>query len=499
MITKKIINFSNIIFSGLVLCSCSLAPKYNQPNLDLPEDVVFDDDIYEKYATKEWWKIFNDDVLNRLENEALQYNKDLESSIARIDEARAAAGIAYADFWPTVGLSAQYSRTSISKNTYMMKAFDHMGGGSNQIIDNNQNNYTLGAQISYELDLFAKIKNSNDAAVHNLLATKAAADTMYIAITASVAKLYFSLIALDEKLEIAKKTLKSRDETLSIYEKRFENGYCTELDLLRVRAEKSSVESVVFNTETQLAQAETALSVILGKSPREIVNSSNARGVKLSNIDILDVIPRNVTSELMYRRPDIKQAEMQLMAANANIGVARSYFFPVISLTGSNGYEGVDFKDLGSSFSNTWSFVPKITLPIFNAGKVKYNIEAAKAKYAQAESFYKKTVMNAFKEAKDAIVMNVQNRKILAASIDQKNALKKSYELATKQKDTGYIGLVDLLDVERNLLSAELNETNAKLNLLNSVVDLCKALGGGWKSSDHFDKNLNKKENNPKN
>ena len=172
---------------------------------------------------------------------------------------------------------------------------------------------------------------------------------------------------------------------------------------------------------------------------------------------------------------------MQLIAANANIGSARAAFFPSIKLTTGYGFESSKLSDLFDGFSNTWNFGGGIAMPIFNAGRIKYGIEAALAEYKIAEANYKKVVQTAFKETKDAVFVNAQNRAILAARTRQKNALKKSFDLASKQKESGLISLVDLLDVERNLLNAEIDQATATSNLLSAIVDLCKSLGGGWK------------------
>jgi len=472
---KKSVQVSNLLLLSFLLGSCSLAPKYQRPEFDMPKQN--DDAILNKYAVKEWWKMFNDPVLNEIEEEAILNNADLAIAINKVDQARAIAGIKRADLWPSVGIQGKGSRAFVSENTYMMRKM----GDSGLSLASYQNDFTAGAALSYEVDLFAKYRNSSKAAVHNLLATEAAKDTVFLAITSEVAKLYFLLLTIDEKIEIANRTLKSREETYKIYRDRRENGYSTELELLRVTAEMESVKTVVLDLESAKQKTETALAVLLGKSPYEITEKVNKRGVKLQDMHFLNVIPANIHSKLLEMRPDIKAAEMQMIAANCDIGSARAAFFPSINLTVSNGFESSKLRDLTEGGSSAWNLLGGITMPIFQAGRIRCGIEAALAAYKISEANYKKVVQNAFKETKDAIFVNAQNRAILAARTRQKNALQKSFDIAFQQQESGLIGLVDLLDVERNLLNAEIEQSTATYNLLNSVVDLCKALGGGWK------------------
>lgn len=468
---RKINTF--ILISAL-LGGCSLADKYERPFMDLPDKT--DDTILNKYARENWWEMFNDPTLNKLEDEAFKNNFDMKIAVARIDEARAMAGISKSALFPSVNLSGQASRTHVSSNTYMMRAIGDIGGFSN-----NQNDFSVGPSVSYEIDLFGKIRNSNNAALYNLLSTKLAKDVTYISLSSEVAKLYFTLITLDEKVKIATRTLESRQKTYNIYKDRFKTGYCTELELLRIEAEMTSVECMLQQVKSALAKTETSLAVLIGRSPREIVTQKTKRLKTIHEISFLDMRPKNIHSDLINRRPDIASAEAALMAANANIGAARAAFFPSIRLTGSTGVESSSYKDLFGYMSGSWLFAGNITAPIFNAGKIKYNIEAAKAKYDQALFWYKKTVQLAFKEVRDAVKINNYTRKILLSKVRQKNALKRSFEIAYQQKESGLIGLVDLLDVERNFLAAEIDQAEASLNMLCSVVDLCKSLGGGWK------------------
>jgi multidrug efflux system outer membrane protein len=285
---------------------------------------------------------------------------------------------------------------------------------------------------------------------------------------------------LDAKSAIARRTLKARREACDIYRSRFKNGYCTELDCLRVDSEMSSVKTTVLDLELATSKVETALGVLIGASPREMVGRKTAKNTAIEKLRIPCAVPKGIPSDILARRPDLAQAEGQLVAANAKIGEARAAYFPSISLTGAFGTEASHLHDLFIGGSDTWNLAGKLSLPILVGGKIFAAEDAAEANYRKAEAAYVKIVQTAFKETLDALVANRKNREIVTSRTRQVNSLKKSYSIAKKQKDFGLIGLLDLLDVERGLLSAEMEMVGALQNRLNAVVDLCKALGGGW-------------------
>lgn len=459
----------------LLLAGCLMGPNYKQPELDLPTGQAADN--FSIFTNAQWWTVFDDEVLNQLETEALAYNKDLQAAVARVDEARAAVGIATADQLPSLSAAAQSGR-----------AGSKAGSGESQS--------TANVSVSFELDLWGKYRRLSEAARAQLLASEAARDTVRLTLTADVAKNYFALRMLDAQLEIAQRTLKARQENVRIYNSRYKNGYSTEVDLKRVEANMASVQAQEQQLRLKISQTETALSVLVGKSPRQIAEGATPRGKKLAEITLIPNVPEGLPSDLLARRPDVRSAEGSLIAANANIGAARAAYFPSIPLTASAGYASGALNNLFTGSSGVWAIGGQLLAPIFEGGKIRAQNKQAEAQYREMLATYEKTVQGAFKEALDALSANRINREIFESYNQQTVAMQRSYDLTKKQEDAGLIGVTDLLSVEENLLSAEMNLASARNDELAAVVNLSKALGGGWNVQDGFGpyENLVKKQ-----
>lgn len=477
---RKIYKIS-VVSLAFFLVGCDSGPDYKRPKLDLPsvtKDNVKTANEINKFVVAKWWNVFKDQTLDKLEEKALRNNVNLKQALANVEIARSEIGISESNSLPQVGVNMSRTKAYGSNDTAMMK----MGRALNPNAERSDTtDWVFGTGLSYEIDFFGKYRRANEAARAQFLASTAAKDWVLITVTSEVAKAYFALRALDAKLAIARRTLKSREESYRVYKSRFATGYCTELDFLRVQAEMSSVKTTVLNLETAVAKAETALGVLIGSSPRELVLCQTTREKTIENLKIPSYVPENLPSDLLARRPDVLQAESMLIAANAQIGAARAAYFPSISLTGMFGFESMTLSKLFNSGTETWNWSGNFSLPIFTGGRILSMDKRAKAQYKLMLAGYEKAVQTAFKETLDALVVNRKNREIVTSRTTQVNALKKSYFIAKKQKDSGLIGLLDLLDVERGLLAAEIDLVEALQNQLNAVVDLCKALGGGWK------------------
>jgi multidrug efflux system outer membrane protein len=456
-----------------MLTGCEVGPDYKRPPISMP-DLSANEEI-KKFIEEKWWKTFADSTLNSLEEQALKHNSNLKQAIENIEIAHEMAGVALSDLLPSLGLTGSGSKAFVSQNgkSYML--------GSNA--KRGVRLYQTAASTSYELDFFGKYRRAKEAALAELLSTRAAKELTLLTVTAEVAKTYFQLRALDAKRAIAQKTLKTRQETCAVFRSRFINGYCTELDYLRVQAEMSSVRATVLNLESAQAKVETALSILIGTSPKDMISRRTAKDQAIEKLRIPSRVPSGIPSDILARRPDILMAEAQLIAANAQIGVARAAYFPSISLTGVFGFESKSLASLFNAGSNTWNFIGEASLPIFSGGKIDAMNKIAEANYRKMLISYEGTIRTAFKETLDALMSDRKNREIVIFRTRQVNSLKKGYYIAKKQKDSGLIGLLDLLDVERGLLAAEMELVDALQNQLNSVVDLCKALGGGWSIS----------------
>ena len=456
MIFKKIVLLS--ISIGW-LCGCALGPNYKRPDLDLPEQANAEDySIFQKY---EWWEMFQDETLNALEKKALQHNRDLRQAIARVDQARAGVTDAVANQLPVIGLQGGSGRAG---NYY----------GSGQTASSG----TIVA--AFELDLWGKYRRLSEAAKADLLSTMTAKDTVLLSLTAQVATAYFTLRMLDAQLDITNQTLETRRESVRIYTSRYNAGVISEVDLRRVEADMYGVEAQAKGLELSVHKAETALAVLVGASPREMVEGSYDRTGHLKDIALLPEVPQHLPAKLLANRPDVRSAEGQLIAANARIGAARAAYFPDISLTGAAGYVSNELDRLFMSPNGMWAFAGSVTQPIFAGGKIVAQNKAAKAKREEMLASYEKAVQTAFKETLDALQANRLNRDTFEILLKQTKALRRGYELTKKQEDAGLIGTMELLDVERNLLQAEISLAQARQAELVGLVDLSKALGGGW-------------------
>ncbi len=448
---------------AVLTAGCTLGPNYKRPEADLPTGAAAEN--YNVFTQQNWWTMFEDDVLNHMEDTALKYNWDLKAAVARVDQARAEVTVAGANQLPSVSTTGTTGR-----------AGDAQGSGQVQS--------RAGLTASFELDLWGKYRRLKESARAKLLATEAARDTVRLALTSDVAKQYFMMLMLDHQIEIAQQTVEARQENVRIYQSRYEAGYATEVDLRRVQANLQSVKAQEDTLRLQLSKTETALAVLLGKSPRAIVEENITRGKHLNELTLVPNVPANLPSDLLERRPDVMTAEQNLIAANADIGVARTAYFPDISLTAAAGYASSALNSLFGGNSGVWNLGAGLSAPIFEGGKIKAQNQQAEAKYREILADYQKTLQLAFKEALDALNSNQMYRQIYDSYLAQTNDMRRSYELTKQQEDAGLIGVTDLLSVEETLLSSEMNLSTARKNELDAVVDLAKALGGGWTESD---------------
>lgn len=450
----------------LVLISgCALGPNYKRPQLDLPAQTSADNfSVFQKY---EWWQMFEDEDLNRLEKQALMHNWDLRQAMARVEQARAGVTSAVADQVPIIGLQGGSGRAG---NYY----------GSGQTIS------TTTAVAAFEIDLWGKYRRLSEAARADLLSSMTSKDTVLLSLTAQVATVYFTLKMLDAQLETAHKTLETRQESVRIYTSRYNAGVIAEVDLRRVEADMYTVAAQAKELELNIRTTETALAVLVGDSPREMMETQKDRSGHLREVFILPEVPAGLPAKFLANRPDVRSAEGQLIAANARIGAARAAYFPDISLTGAAGFASQELTQLFRGTSGMWALGGSVTQPIFSGGKIIAQNRLAKAKYEEMLAAYQKTVQTAFKEALDALTANRINREIFEVRLKQTVALRRSYDLTKKQEDAGLIGTMELLDVERNLLQAEMSLASARQAELVGLVNLAKALGGGWNEQCGF-------------
>jgi multidrug efflux system outer membrane protein len=452
-----------------LLSSCiTLGPDYQRPKIDTPD--VWPGEKSDAPVPVQWWSSYGDPVLDEMIDEALAHNADLALAIARVDEARAQLGIARADQLPGVEANAGESRNRISEEGPMF-----FPG-----VDPTYTDLKASVNASWEIDFWGKYRRATEAARAELLASESNRDAVRLALIADVSRGYFNLRSLDAQVAVARRTISSRLESLDLQRKRFDAGVASELELRQVEAETAAAQALLPSLETRLAQQENALSVLLGRSPRAIVGSPPERGAAIEALTVPPAIPAGLPSNLLERRPDLREAEQRLMAANARIGVAKAAYYPSISLTGFFGGESTTLADLFTSPARIWQFSGSAAQTVFDRGKIGSGVDAATARQQQALAQYQSAIQNAFKDTLDALVAQRKARETLEAEQSRVKALDGALKLARLRYDNGVSSLLDVLDSERGLLNAELNRIEAQRAQLAATTDLFKALGGGW-------------------
>jgi multidrug efflux system outer membrane protein len=445
----------------LLLSGCTLTPDYQRPELDLPGQFMQPSDAGASIANLEWWNLFRDAQLQYLIRTALEQNKDLLASLQRIREARALLTFTRADQFPFIDGSGSVSRDRPSR---ILLPFSET-----------TNNYALSVDLSFEVDLWGKLRRATEAARADLLGTEASYRNVTISLVANVASVYFLLRDLDNRQQIARDTVVSRRESLKIIQARFDKGTVPELDVNQAQIELAIAEAAVSVFERETVQAENALQVLLGRNPGPV-----QRGQPLMQQLMPADIPVGLPSELLQRRPDLVVAEERLRAETARIGVAEALRYPSIGLTGSLGLASDDFSDLTDSDARTWSIGGGLFAPIFNSGKLKAQAEGQRARTEQAMFTYESALLQALREVEDALVAIRTYHAENAARQRQATAARNAARLSRARYDGGVVDYLEVLDSERSQFNAELEESVTLRQYLNAIVELYKALGGGW-------------------
>jgi outer membrane protein, multidrug efflux system len=455
------------LFVALLLSGCTMGPNYKRPTVAVPpayRGIAPDAPAQTESASlgdQKWWDVFQDEQLRSLVRTALQQNYDLRIAASRILEARAQLGITRADQFPTVSGGAGITdvRTAQSK---FLPAFE-----------------TSSAQVNvsaaWELDFWGKYRRATEAARANLLATEWAKQEVASTLVANVAAAYFQLRALDLQLEISKRTLDSRQESLRLTRLLANGGSTSLLDVRQAEQLVFTASAEIPALEQQIEQQENFLSILLGRNPGNI-----ARGQTLIEQHHPPEVPAGLPSSLLERRPDIRQAEQQLVATNAEIGVARAAYFPQISLNGNGGFQSSALMNLFTGPAGAWSFGASLTQPIFTAGKISSRVRLAKARQQTATLFYQQSIQGAFRSVSDALIGYRKTREFSSHQQELFESAQDAARLSHMRYNGGVTGYLEVLTNETNSFSAELGLVQARLNELLAVVQLYEALGGGW-------------------
>jgi multidrug efflux system outer membrane protein len=440
---------------------CALTPDYERPELGPPGGWRQPSDAGESIANLPWWDLYRDEALQELVRVALLDNRDLAVALARVEEARYQLTFTRADQFPFLDAfgSAGRGRTS-----------GRLGPSAST-----SNTFALGAQLSFEIDLWRRFSRATEGARADLLSTEAAYRNVTISLVSSVASSYFLLRDLDARLAISRRTLNGRRDSLEIIRARFEKGTVPELDVNQAEIELSISEAAVAVFERQIAQTENALRVLIGAYPGEV-----PRGASLEEQRLPPELPSGLPAELLERRPDVVAAEQVLAAETARTGVAEALRYPAITLTGSISTLADDVSDFATAESKAWDIAGDVFQPLFNSGQLRAQARAQGERAVQALNAYVGTVQGAYREVEDALVAVRTFREEHAARSRQVVAARNAARLSRARYDAGVVDYLEVLDTERTLFSSELDESASLQQALAAVVQLYKALGGGW-------------------
>lgn len=452
----------------LVLAGCLLGPRYHRPEMEPPPQHRFLEEPAqaESIADTPWWEIFEDAELQALIREAIAHNLDLRTATARVEVARAQAGVAKSFLYPELGASVGYATRQGSRLSEPPETTND---------DRTVTNLSATFTLSWEIDLFGRLRRQNEAAFAVYLATSEARRGVLITLVADVASNYLLLRDLDLQLEIARRTLQANDETVAFYRSRLQGGVSNRLELDRAVGNRARTATVIPGLEQQIAATENVLSLLLGRPPGAI-----KRGVALTDQHVPPQVPAGLPVALLERRPDVVQAEQLLVAANANVGAAKALFFPTINLTGLFGGLSREVSDLTKPDAAIWSVGAGLFQPIFQGGRIKQNYEASKAGFDQALAQYQKAALNAYREVADSLVaIQKQGQARLELELGVE-ALRDASQLARSRYDTGLANYLEVLNADQELFDQELSLAQTRGSELVAFVQLYRALGGGW-------------------
>jgi multidrug efflux system outer membrane protein len=448
---------------ALALSGCAIGPNYRRPELPAPPTFRDQPEVQESIADLPWWEVFQDEALGSLIREALENNRDLLASAARVETARGLAAVQRGELFPSVGYQGSLSRGNDT-------AFGAISPGTGTHTD-----YLALLDIAWEIDIWGRIRRASEAARAEMLAEEAFRRGVVLSLVAGVAQAYFELRELDLELEIANRTVENFQETLDIFERQFQGGVASRLDPLRAEAALAQAAASVPDLERRIVAKENELSVLVGRPAGSI-----ERGSALTEQAAPPAIPAGVPSQLLERRPDLLEAEQSVVAANARIGESLANFFPRIGLTTFYGSASDELTDKLASGTGVWAAVASAAGPVFTFGRTWYLWRASQANTEAAVHAYEQTVLTALQEVSDALVAR---EKLAGVRIEQERAvqaLSESLRIAKVRYVGGLSTYIEVLDAQQQLFPAENALAQTTRDELLALVELYRALGGGW-------------------
>jgi multidrug efflux system outer membrane protein len=460
--------FQLALLACCVVAGCKVGPNYHRPAVQTPTEYRELKDAPQtqvqpqvaSYADLPWWQVFQDPTLQELIRTALQQNYDLQLATERINAGRAQVQITRSYLFPQVAGNGDFS------------------GGKEHFFQTRTNFLTLTADAAFQLDFFGKLRRATEASRAELLATEDARQTVILTLVSDVASDYFALLQLDLELQITKDTVRTQEDSVKLTKLRVDHGVATKLDVLQAQQVLDSANATVPDLERQIAQEENAISILLGNYPQGV-----PRGKTLVEQVLPPDVPPGLPSTLLERRPDIREAEQFLVAANAQIGVAKAEFFPQISLTGSGGGafgRSSAFSGLMSSQLGTWAYGAQLSQPIFTGGALRGNLRYAESQHQQALISYRQAIQQAFGDVSNALIGYEKFHQVRVRQELTVADLQESVRLSIMRYRGGTTTYLEVLDGQRSLFSAELVLAQARGTEYQSLVQLYRVLGGGW-------------------
>lgn len=460
-----------MLAATLATAGCAMGPEYQRPDMIVPTEYRWQErvDAEHDFGDLAWWQVYRDDQLQAILALALRENLDVRIAAARVEQARAALGSTRLQALPQIGASAGGQRSRTSEYARLLPGQSAIGDSRSASLD-----------ASYEIDLWGRLRRLNEAARAELLASSYAQQSVAVALIADVATAYFTLVTLDEQRAITDNTLATRSKFVDLTRAKHDRGIVSGLDVSSAESEFATAQANKAEIERQAAQAEDLLSILLGQNPGDVVRTHFTQRGQLQ----LPEPPAGLPSALLERRPDVRRAEQNVIAANARIGAAKAALFPNISLTGSFGSVSRELDDLFTSPAQAWSAGLGVSLPILDAQRNLYQIDLADARKREALLGYQQAVQNAFREVADALVAREKYSEFQTAQQARVDALRRANNIALARYQVGYSSYFDVINSNRDLFNAELQLSSAHLNALLANVQLYEALGGGWSAHD---------------
>jgi multidrug efflux system outer membrane protein len=445
---------------------CKVGPNYHRPTVQTPtayRELSENPQVQAQaasYADLPWWQVFQDPQLQELIRTALKQNYDLQLATERINAGRAQVAITRSNLFPQVQGNGDFS------------------GGKEHNFQTRSNFLTLTADAAFQLDFFGKLRRATEAARAELLATEDARQTVILTLVSDLASAYFALLQLDLQLQITHDTVSTQIDSVKLTRLRLERGVATKLDVLQAQQVLDTANAQIPDLERQIAREENAISILLGNYPQAV-----PRGLPLVEQHLPPDVPPGLPSSLIERRPDIREAEQNLVAANAEIGVAKAQFFPQISLTGSGGGSfgrSSAFSSLMSTQLGIWSYGAQVSQPIFTGGALRGNLRLAESQHQQLLIAYRQSIQRAFGDVSDSLIGYQKFHEVRVRQQDTVADLQETVRLSTMRYQGGTTTYLEVLDGQRSLFAAELTLAQARGNEYQSLVQLYRALGGGW-------------------